>query len=258
MPQPPRRLRIESNRRRGAAFMEQVETVQRLAGCSFGVGGVPFWGKLKASGGESAARMHSRNSAAEGLRDARPGRNRTAQERPCWARKCMRRKSGMRKRRSSSQASTALQAPDSKACSSAQNAVSATGARRASANQQQFAHIDARRRQGGRMGHEGRIDPSDPARLLTAQASQAGRYEAEFAMPTLSQRISLKAARGQPWPGSSRSSRSNPVGSPADCSARPWPDRSRARQSSAEDRSCRRLGFKILVLHTVFQQDNCI
>ena len=31
------------------------------------------------------------------------------------------------------------------------------------------------------MGHEGRIDPSDPAGLLTAQASQAGRYEAEFA-----------------------------------------------------------------------------
>ena len=28
--------------------MEQMETVQRLAGCSFGVGGVPFWGKLKA------------------------------------------------------------------------------------------------------------------------------------------------------------------------------------------------------------------
>ena len=29
--------------------MEQMETVQRLAGCSFGVGGVPFWGKLRAS-----------------------------------------------------------------------------------------------------------------------------------------------------------------------------------------------------------------
>ncbi len=28
--------------------MEQMETAQRLAGCSFGVGGVPFWGKLKA------------------------------------------------------------------------------------------------------------------------------------------------------------------------------------------------------------------
>ena len=31
------------------------------------------------------------------------------------------------------------------------------------------------------MGHEGRINPSDPAGLLMAQASQAGRYEAEFA-----------------------------------------------------------------------------
>ncbi len=30
------------------AFMEQVETAQRLAGCSFGVSGVPFWGKLRA------------------------------------------------------------------------------------------------------------------------------------------------------------------------------------------------------------------
>ncbi len=29
--------------------MEQMETAQRLAGCSFGVGGVPFWGKLRAS-----------------------------------------------------------------------------------------------------------------------------------------------------------------------------------------------------------------
>ncbi len=29
--------------------MEQMETTQRLAGCSFGVGGVPFWGELKAS-----------------------------------------------------------------------------------------------------------------------------------------------------------------------------------------------------------------
>ena len=28
--------------------MEQMETAQRLAGCSFGVGGVPFWGKLRA------------------------------------------------------------------------------------------------------------------------------------------------------------------------------------------------------------------
>ena len=31
------------------AGMEQMETAPRLAGCSFGVGGVPFWGKLKAS-----------------------------------------------------------------------------------------------------------------------------------------------------------------------------------------------------------------
>ncbi len=30
-------------------FMEQTETAQRLAGRSFGVGGVPFWGKLRAS-----------------------------------------------------------------------------------------------------------------------------------------------------------------------------------------------------------------
>ncbi len=29
--------------------MEQMETAPRLAGCSFGVGGVPFWGKLRAS-----------------------------------------------------------------------------------------------------------------------------------------------------------------------------------------------------------------
>ncbi len=29
--------------------MEQMETAQRLAGCSFGVNGVPFWGKLRAS-----------------------------------------------------------------------------------------------------------------------------------------------------------------------------------------------------------------
>ncbi len=29
--------------------MEQMETAQRLAGCSFGVGGVAFWGKLRAS-----------------------------------------------------------------------------------------------------------------------------------------------------------------------------------------------------------------
>ena len=29
--------------------MEQIETAQRLAGCSFGVSGVPFWGKLRAS-----------------------------------------------------------------------------------------------------------------------------------------------------------------------------------------------------------------
>ena len=28
--------------------MKQLETAQRLAGCSFGGGGVPFWGKLKA------------------------------------------------------------------------------------------------------------------------------------------------------------------------------------------------------------------
>ena len=28
--------------------MEQMETAQRLAGCSFAVGGVPFWGKLRA------------------------------------------------------------------------------------------------------------------------------------------------------------------------------------------------------------------
>ena len=28
--------------------MEQMETAQRLTGCSFGVSGVPFWGKLKA------------------------------------------------------------------------------------------------------------------------------------------------------------------------------------------------------------------
>ena len=31
------------------ASMEQMETAQRLAGCSFGVGGVPFRGKLRAS-----------------------------------------------------------------------------------------------------------------------------------------------------------------------------------------------------------------
>ena len=30
------------------ASIEQMETAQRLAGCSFGVSGVPFWGKLKA------------------------------------------------------------------------------------------------------------------------------------------------------------------------------------------------------------------
>ena len=29
--------------------MEQMETAPRLTGCSFGVGGVPFWGELKAS-----------------------------------------------------------------------------------------------------------------------------------------------------------------------------------------------------------------
>ena len=29
--------------------MKQMETAQRLAGRSFGVGGVPFWGKLRAS-----------------------------------------------------------------------------------------------------------------------------------------------------------------------------------------------------------------
>ena len=28
--------------------MKQMETVQRLADCPFGVGAVPFWGKLKA------------------------------------------------------------------------------------------------------------------------------------------------------------------------------------------------------------------
>ena len=28
--------------------MEKMETAQRLVGCSFGVNGVPFWGKLKA------------------------------------------------------------------------------------------------------------------------------------------------------------------------------------------------------------------
>ena len=37
----PRRTGLE-------ASMEQMETSQRLAGCSFGVGGVPLWGKLKA------------------------------------------------------------------------------------------------------------------------------------------------------------------------------------------------------------------
>ncbi len=31
------------------ASMEQMETAHRLAGCSFGVSGVPFWGKLRAS-----------------------------------------------------------------------------------------------------------------------------------------------------------------------------------------------------------------
>ena len=30
-------------------FMEQTETAQRLAGRSFGVGGVPFWDTLRAS-----------------------------------------------------------------------------------------------------------------------------------------------------------------------------------------------------------------
>ncbi len=33
--------------------MEQMETTSRLDGCSFGVGGVPFWGKLRASIGQS-------------------------------------------------------------------------------------------------------------------------------------------------------------------------------------------------------------
>ena len=28
--------------------MQQVEAVYQFASCSFGVGGVPFWGKLKA------------------------------------------------------------------------------------------------------------------------------------------------------------------------------------------------------------------
>ncbi len=31
------------------APIEQMETARRLAGCSFGVGGVPFWDKLRAS-----------------------------------------------------------------------------------------------------------------------------------------------------------------------------------------------------------------
>ena len=34
--------------------MEQMQTAQRLAGGSFGVNGVPFWGKLKARKGKIA------------------------------------------------------------------------------------------------------------------------------------------------------------------------------------------------------------
>ena len=48
------------------ASMEQMETVQRLAGSSFGISGVPFWGKLRASSGRrgQSRRKHSPRSAA--------------------------------------------------------------------------------------------------------------------------------------------------------------------------------------------------
>ena len=35
--------------------MNQMETAQRLAGCSFGGGGVPLWGTLNARVGNCAA-----------------------------------------------------------------------------------------------------------------------------------------------------------------------------------------------------------
>ena len=49
--------------------MEQVETALRLAGRSFGIGGVPFWGKLRASMEqvETALRLAGRSFGVNGL-----------------------------------------------------------------------------------------------------------------------------------------------------------------------------------------------
>ena len=44
--------------------MEQMETAQRLASCSFGVSGVPFWGKLRASIQEKVALFLQGRTAA--------------------------------------------------------------------------------------------------------------------------------------------------------------------------------------------------
>ncbi len=170
----------------------------------------------------------------------------------------MRRKSGVRRRCSSGQASTALQAPDSKACSSVQSASwpleSASPVR---INSTLPTSMPAAAKAGA-WGMKGGLIQAIQRACSRLKRANPGATRPSSPMPALSQRISLKAARGQPWPGSSRSSQSNPVGSPVDCASRAWPGRSRARQSSAEDRSCCRLEVKILVLHTVFQQNNCI
>ena len=49
--------------------MKRMETALRLAGCSFGVGGVPFWGKLRASMEqmETAHRLAARSLGVGGV-----------------------------------------------------------------------------------------------------------------------------------------------------------------------------------------------